>query len=106
VVLQFVVSGLLIISTILIYQQMQLFHNKQLGFDKTRLLLQNCMERSKRKLLPIPDLIRDELLKNPDIIAVGKASNFIGDDLSVESVTPLNPPRGQTISKCKGDAHR
>ena len=93
VVLQFVVSGLLIISTILIYQQMQLFHNKQLGFDKDQVVVAKLYGKFKEKIITNPDLIRDELLKNPDIIAVGKASNVIGDDLSVESVTPLNPPR-------------
>jgi putative ABC transport system permease protein len=95
VVLQFVVSGMLIISTVLIYQQMQLFHNKQLGFDKDQVVVARLYGKFKEKIITSPDIIRNELLKNPDIIAVGKASNVIGDDLSVESVTPLNRPQNK-----------
>lgn len=93
VVFQFVVSGLLITSTILIYQQMQLFNNKQLGFDKEQVVVAKLYGKFKEKIIANPDIIKNELLKNPDIISVGKASNVIGDDLSVESVTPVNPPR-------------
>jgi putative ABC transport system permease protein len=95
VVIQFVVSGLLIVSTILIYQQMQLFNTKQLGFDKDQVVVAKLYGKFKQKIITNPDLIKNELLKNPDIIAVGKASNVIGDDLSVESVTPLNPPKNK-----------
>jgi putative ABC transport system permease protein len=95
VVIQFLVSGLLIVSTILIYQQMQLFNTKQLGFDKDQVVVAKLYGKFKQKIITNPDLIKNELLKNPDIIAVGKASNVIGDDLSVESVTPLNPPKNK-----------
>ncbi|HYK46847.1 MAG TPA: ABC transporter permease, partial [Parafilimonas sp.] len=90
VVFQFVVSGLLITSTILIYQQMQLFNNKQLGFDKDQVVVAKLYGKFKEKVVTNPDIIKNELLKNPDILSVGKASNVIGDDLSVESVTPVN----------------
>jgi putative ABC transport system permease protein len=93
VVFQFVVSGLLITSTILIYQQMQLFNNKQLGFDKDQVVVAKLYGKFKEKVVTNPDIIKNELLKNPAILSVGKASNVIGDDLSVESVTPVNPPR-------------
>lgn len=93
VVFQFVVSGLLITSTIFIYQQMQLFNNKQLGFDKNQVVVAKLYGRLKEKIITNPDIVKNELLKNPDIISIGKASNVIGDDLSVESVTPVNPPR-------------
>src|SRR6185295_14739120 len=95
VVFQFVVSGLLITSTILIYQQMQLFNNKRLGFDKEQVMVAKLYGNLKEKIITNPGIIKDELLKNPDIISVGGASNVIGDDLSVESVTPVNPPRGR-----------
>src|SRR6185295_454976 len=95
VVLQFVVSGLLIISTVLIYQQTKLFRNKQLGFDKDQVIVGKLYGKFKEKIILQPDLVKNELLKNPDILSVGKASNVIGDDLSVESVTPLNPPAGK-----------
>jgi len=89
VVFQFIVSGLLIISTILIYQQMELFKNKKLGFDKDQVIVAKLYGKFKEKTEKNPDLIRNEILKNPDILAVAKTSNVIGDDLSVESVTPV-----------------
>ena len=95
VVFQFVVSGLLITSTLLIYQQMQLFNNKQLGFDKEQVVVAKLYGNFKEKIITNPDIIKNELLKNPDIISIGGASNVIGDDLSVEAVTPVNPPRGK-----------
>lgn len=92
VVFQFVVSGFLIISTILIYQQMKLFRNKQLGFDKDQVIVVNMYGNFKDKVLSAQDVIKNNILTNPDILSVGKSSNLIGDDLSVESVTPVNAP--------------
>jgi putative ABC transport system permease protein len=95
VVFQFVAAGFLIISTVLIYQQMKLFHNKQLGFDKDQVLVLNLYGNLKEKVLTHPEVIKNELLSNPDIISVGRSSNIIGDDLSVESVTPVNSLAGK-----------
>jgi putative ABC transport system permease protein len=90
VVFQFVVAGFLIISTVLIFQQMKLFRNKQLGFDKDQVMVVNMYGNFKDKILSAQDVIKNEILSNSDIISVGKSSNLIGDDLSVESVTPVN----------------
>jgi putative ABC transport system permease protein len=94
VVFQYIVSGLLIISTVLIYQQMQLFKNKKLGFDKEQVVIVRLYGNLQEKLLSSPGVIRNEILKNPDILAVGKTSNIIGDDLSVESVVPVSANSG------------
>jgi putative ABC transport system permease protein len=95
VIFQFVVSGLLIICTILIFQQMQLFRNKKMGFNKDQVLVASLYGKLKDQLIGHPEVIQNEFLKDPDIIAIGKSSNIIGDDLSVESVTPPNPPAGK-----------
>jgi putative ABC transport system permease protein len=87
---QFVVAGFLLISTILIYQQMQLFRDKQLGFDKDNVVSIKLYGQLSKSFLKDQDVIKNELLSNPDIVAVGRSSNLIGDDLSVESVTPVN----------------
>jgi putative ABC transport system permease protein len=90
VVFQFVVAGFLIISTILIYQQIRLFHNTELGFNKDQVMVVNMYGKFYKQLTDHPELIKSELLVNPNIIEVGRSSNVIGDDLSVESVTPVN----------------
>ncbi|MBS1596928.1 MAG: ABC transporter permease [Bacteroidetes bacterium] len=101
VVFQFVVSGLLIISTVLIYQQTQLFKNKKLGFDKDQVMIAKLYGKFKEKILKNPDVIKNEILKNPDIITVAKASNVIGDGLSVESVVPIDAPSGKQYPSVK-----
>jgi putative ABC transport system permease protein len=94
VVFQFVASGFLIVSTLLVYRQMTLFRNKQLGFDKDQIATIRYYGDLKDKLLAHPELLKNEFLANPDILAVGETSNLIGDDLSVETVNPANPEAG------------
>ena len=95
IVFQFAVSGFLIISTVLVNQQMHLFQNKQLGFDKEQVLVVKLYGDFAEKVISHPEVLKTEILKNPDILAVGKSSNLIGDDLSVESVTPVSPAAGK-----------
>ncbi|MFI5155875.1 MAG: FtsX-like permease family protein [Chitinophagales bacterium] len=90
VVFQFVVSGLLITSTILIYQQTQLFRNMKVGFNKDQVIVARLYGDLKNKLIRNQSVIKDEVLKNPNVLFVAKASNTIGDDLSIESVVPAN----------------
>ena len=90
VVAQFVVAGFLIISTVLIYQQMKLFRDAQLGFNKDQIAIVKMYGTFRDKVLAKDDVVKNELASNPDIISIGKSSNIIGDDLSVESVTPVN----------------
>ncbi|MFN8348322.1 MAG: ABC transporter permease, partial [Spirosomataceae bacterium] len=101
IVLQFVVSGFLISSTILIYQQMNLFKNKDLGFDKDQIIVVKLYGNFKEKVLNNSAVFKNELSRNPNIIAVGQSSNLIGDDLSVEGITPLNPPANKEYPSFK-----
>jgi len=91
VVFQFVVAGFLIITTILIYRQIKLFHNTQLGFNKDQVMVVKMYGQLYKQLTDHPEMMKNELMSNPNILQVGRASNIIGDDLSVESVTPVNP---------------
>ena len=95
VVFQFVAAGFLIISTLLVYRQMNLFHDQQMGFDKEQVAVIHYYGDLKDKLLTNPDLIKTQFLSNPNILSVGTSSNLIGDDLSVESVTPAHPVPGK-----------
>jgi putative ABC transport system permease protein len=95
VVFQFIAAGFLIIATILVYRQMNLFHDQQLGFDKEQIAVINLYGNFKNRLIDHPDMIKTEFLSNPDILSVGTTSNIIGDDLSVESVTPLHAEPGR-----------
>ncbi len=95
IVFQFVAAGFLIISTLLVYRQMNLFHDQQLGFDKEQVAVISYYGDFKEKLLNHPDLIRTELLSNPNVLSVGSSSQLIGDGLSVEDVVPAHPEAGR-----------
>lgn len=101
VVFQFVVSGLLIISTVLIYQQMKLFHEKELGFDRNNVIVAKLYGKFKEQSVQHPEVLEQELLQNKDVLGIAKASNVIGDGLSVEGVTPLNPEPNREYSSVK-----
>lgn len=98
IVLQFVISAFLIISTILVYQQMHLFRNKQLGFDKEQVLIVKLYGDFKERVNRNAQAFKNELTRNPAVLAAGQSSNIIGDGLSIERVTPLNPPPGKEYS--------
>ncbi|HEY6902595.1 MAG TPA: ABC transporter permease, partial [Puia sp.] len=101
VVFQFIAAGFLIISTVLVYRQMMLFHNKQLGFDKDQVAIIRYYGDLKKKLQDKPDLIKTEFLSNPDILSVAQTSNIIGDDLSVEYVVPANTDPNKQYSNVR-----
>jgi len=95
VVFQFVAAGFLIVSTLLVYRQMKLFRDHQLGFDKDQVADIRFYGDFKDRMLSHPDLIRSELLSNPDILSVATAGNTIGDGLSVEGVVPVQKEAGR-----------
>lgn len=101
VVFQFVVSGLLIISTVLIYQQMKLFQEKELGFDRNNVIVAKLYGNFKELAVSHPETLEQELLRNPDIKSMAKASNVIGEGLSVERVVPLHPEAGREFQSSK-----
>ncbi|MDP8200564.1 MAG: ABC transporter permease [Candidatus Tenebribacter burtonii] len=63
VILQFTLSIILIISTFVIVKQTKFLQDKDLGYDREHLLYVPLQG----KLLENPELLRSELLKNPDI---------------------------------------
>jgi putative ABC transport system permease protein len=88
VIFQFIVSVSLIASSILVHQQMNLIKNKDLGFDKDRVVNIKLYGQLWYKAFTQTEVVKNEFLKNPDIIAVGRVGNIIGEDLSVETVLP------------------
>ena len=95
VVFQFVAAGFLIIATFLVYRQMNLFHDQQLGFDKEQVAVIRLYGNFKDDLVKHPDVLKREFLSNPDILAVGTTGSLIGDDLSVEGIVPHHPEPGR-----------
>lgn len=69
VIFQFIVSQVLIIGTIIISQQMDYFHNKDMGFEKEQILLVDIPDQDQAKM----DLLRNKLMQNAQIMDVAFA---------------------------------
>lgn len=97
IVFQFAVSVILIISAIVIKNQLQFIQNKKLGYDRSHVVVMSIDQ----KLIEKIDLVKSELLSNPDILAVSKAYetpvkinggyNMSGTDLSKTMGVTANP---------------
>lgn len=88
VVVQFAVSLFLITGTIFISQQMHLLRNKEMGFDKNQVVYVKLYGNLYKNMVEKPDVFKNEFLRNPNVLTVASASNYIGDDISVENITP------------------
>lgn len=88
VVFQFVVSASLIAAGMLVQQQMDLMLNKDLGFDKDQVVNIKLYGTLWQKVFSETEIVKNEFLKNPDILAVGRTGSIVGDHLSVEGVVP------------------
>jgi putative ABC transport system permease protein len=77
VVFQFAVSLAMIISTLVVYRQLQYMNKRDLGFRKEQLLTLHINDRAARLKVPV---IRQQLLKNPAVLGVAAASNPIGNN--------------------------
>lgn len=66
VIFQFIISQILIISTIVISKQLEYFKEKDLGFNKSRVVTVNLPLNDQAKL----DVVRSRLLQNPDVSSV------------------------------------
>ncbi len=79
VIAQFAISIILIISTIIITNQMRYIQNKDLGFDKDHLVYMDLLGNLKTRF----DTVKNELLRNPAINSVTTAQslpNYAGNN--------------------------
>lgn len=75
VVSQFAASTILIISSLLIFRQIQFMKHKDLGFNKDYVLTIPIYDRSLRDRY---ELFKNQLLQNPDILGVTASSQVPG----------------------------
>lgn len=77
VVFQFVITIVMIAGSFIIYQQLNYFQKRDLGFNKAQTLTFHINNRDVRGRV---DALKQQLLQNPAIEAVGVAGNPIGNN--------------------------
>lgn len=88
VVFQFMVSVFMIFSTIIIYQQLQFFHTKDVGFDRDQLVAVKMYGGMFEKI----EAIMQALKENPAVSNFSMVSTLPGDRFGTDMFVPLNDP--------------
>lgn len=88
IIFQFAVSVFLVAGTLIMYQQMELFQNKKLGFDKEQVIAVKLYGNLKSKTNDNADVIKQELLAHPAIQNVSMVSRVPGERLGLYPFIP------------------
>lgn len=75
VVFQFAISIFMLISTLIVFDQLQFMRNKDLGFEKERVVRLSLNEQALREK---SQGLLDRLRQTPEVASVGMASSFPG----------------------------
>jgi putative ABC transport system permease protein len=86
VVFQFAISIILVVGTVIIHNQMFFVQNKNLGFDKEHLVV--VRDQNRRVVLRY-ESFKNELLKNPNIIATSGSSGLPVNIFSKQTARPM-----------------
>ncbi|NEM97048.1 ABC transporter permease [Pontibacter burrus] len=81
VVIQFTISLILIIGTLVVFSQMQFLKNRQLGFNKEQVLIIDIPTGDSTLVKQLPS-IKQELLRNPNIEKVSNSVSIPADETS------------------------
>jgi putative ABC transport system permease protein len=80
IVFQFSISIILIVATTIVWQQLDLFHNRPLGFNKNHLLILPSIHLKSK-----PDAFKTKLLDHSDITSVSFAELDLGNAIGNSS---------------------
>ncbi|MBN8853596.1 MAG: hypothetical protein BGO55_12270 [Sphingobacteriales bacterium 50-39] len=99
IVFQFVVSVVLIIATLVVYSQLQLLNNKELGFNKENLVVLPWNKYAS------PEAFKNQLKENKDIKNVTIASWEVGQHYgsTSTSTSTLDPTKEWAFASVDGD---
>lgn len=88
IVFQFTVSVFMIFGTIIVYRQMQLFHNQDLGFDKDQIIAVTMYDQMWEKY----GVLMNEMTRNKAISGFSVTSTLPGERFGNYSASPLHRP--------------
>jgi putative ABC transport system permease protein len=83
VIVQFALSALLIVCTVVVYRQMNYLHQKDLGFNKDQILYFNVRGSISEK----PQVFKDELKRSSGVVSVTGGYGLPGDQLAGDGIT-------------------
>jgi putative ABC transport system permease protein len=83
VVIQFALSALLIVSTLIVYRQTNYLNDKDLGFNKEQVLYFQVRGDVENKL----ETFKSELKRSPNVVAVTSGYGLPGDQYAGDGVT-------------------
>nr|WP_295928197.1 ABC transporter permease [uncultured Dyadobacter sp.] len=86
IVLQFTVSVFMIFGTIIVYRQMQLFHNQDLGFDKDQIIAVTMYDQMWEKY----SVLVNEMTRNKAISSFSVTSTLPGERFGNYTASPLH----------------
>jgi putative ABC transport system permease protein len=84
VVLQFTISIALMVGTGIVYQQMNFIYTADLGYDREQVITMTLNNQTINKA----KTLKDELLRNPNIVSVGSSSTRLGQQLGRTQIFP------------------
>jgi putative ABC transport system permease protein len=93
VVMQYAVSIILVIGSIVIYRQLQFIQNKELGYNKDHIITISSRDNNVQDKF---DVISEELLQNPQVIAVTKSGQL---PTNIHGWSPLWKHENDTSSR-------
>lgn len=96
-VIQFVLAGFMIFSTIIVFLQMKFFDSKEMGFNKEDLIAISLDGDLSRFAMDEPDALKNEILSHSSIISASFVSNLPGEDTSVEGLRPDSLPENAEL---------
>ena len=87
VIVQFALSALLIVCTVVVYRQMAYLNQKDLGFNKDQLLYFNIVGGVEENA----DVFKDELKRSSGVVSVTGGYGLPGDQLAGDGITVPGP---------------
>ncbi len=86
VVLQFILSVVMMIATLVVYQQMNYVRNKHLGFDREHLVVIDINSNNVRRHA---ETMKAEMRRNPAVLAVSVTNRVPGDWKNIATIDAL-----------------
>ena len=89
---QFLISALLITGTLIVSKQMNYIRNKNLGFDKDKVIV---LKLRGEELLNRFETIKSSILNVPEVVSIGGARNSLDGDYGSNTVVIQNDKRNE-----------